>query len=101
MVEASGGLFSIEIIQLRPCLPSMANLSESAKIRGSITFREFEEDHDMAAGVLLPSMPLAESSVVLPSTPQSSANTTPVDLIEGLVESYAEGRISRSKVAEQ
>jgi hypothetical protein len=80
----------------------MANLSESAKIRGSITFREFEEeDHDMAAGVLLPSRPLAESSVVLPSTPQSSANTTPVDLIEGLVEIYAEGRISRSKVAEQ
>jgi hypothetical protein len=67
------------------------NISESAKIRGSITSRQSEkeeEDDDMGAELLLPSVPIAEASVVLPPISPSSTNTTPVGL-----EDFVEGRI--------
>jgi hypothetical protein len=66
------------------------NISESAKIRGSITSRQSEEDDDddMGAELLLSSVPIAEASVVLPPISPSSTNTTPVGL-----EDFVEGRI--------
>jgi hypothetical protein len=78
--------------------PSMTNLSELAKIRGSITSRHPEkEDDDMDAKLLLPSVPIAESSVVL-----SPISPSPTNAIRaGLVEGFVEGRIDRGKVAER
>jgi hypothetical protein len=56
----------------------MTNLSESAKIRGSITSRHSEEDDDdMGTELLLPSVPVAESSVVLPPVSPSSNEHNP------------------------
>ena len=79
-------------------LPSMANLSESAKIRGSIMSRHSEKaDDDMGAELLLLSVPIAESSVVLPPISPSLTNTIPAGLVEGFVE----GRIDRGKVVER
>jgi hypothetical protein len=76
----------------------MTNLSDSAKISGSITSRHSEEeDDDIDAELLLPSVPIAESSVVLPPISPSLANTIPAGLVEGFVE----GRIDRGKVAER
>src|ERR1700728_2122725 len=56
------------------------NISESAKIRGSITSRQSEEEDDMGAELLLPSVPIAEASVVLPLISPSSTNTIPIGL---------------------
>jgi hypothetical protein len=75
----------------------MTNLSESAKIRWSITSRHSEkEDNDMDAELLLPSAPIAESSVVLPPISPSSTNTIPAGLVEGFVE----GRIDKKTFIE-
>jgi hypothetical protein len=74
----------------------MTNLSDSAKIHGSITSRHSEEDDDMDAE-LLPSVPIAESSVVLPPISLLLTNTIPAGLVEGFIE----GRIDRGKVAER
>jgi hypothetical protein len=75
----------------------MTDLSESAKIRGSITSRHSEEDDDVGTELLLPSVPIAESSVVLPPISPSSTNIIPAGSVEGFVE----GRIDRGKVAER
>jgi len=76
----------------------MTNLSDSAKIRGSITSRHSEkEDDDMDAELLLPLVSIAESSVVLPPISPLLTNTIPAGLVEGFVE----GRIDRGKIAEQ
>ena len=76
----------------------MTNLSDSAKIRGSITSRHSEkEDDDMDAELLLPSVSIAESLVVLPLISPLLTNTIPAGLVEGFVE----GRIDRGKVAER
>jgi hypothetical protein len=72
----------------------MTDLSESAKIRGSITSRNSEEDDDVGTELLLPSLPIAEFSVVLPPISPSSTNIIPAGLVEGFVE----GRIDRGKV---
>jgi hypothetical protein len=40
----------------------MTDLSESAKIGGLITSRHSEEDDDVSTELLLPSVPIAESS---------------------------------------
>jgi hypothetical protein len=75
--------------------PSMTDLSESAKIRWSITSRHSEEDDDDVGTELLPpSVPIAESSVVLPPISPSSTNIIPAGLVEGFVE----GRIDRGKI---
>ena len=76
----------------------MTDLSESAKVRGSITSRHSEEeDDDMDTELLLPSVPIAESSALLPPISPSSTNIIPAGLVEGFIE----GRIDRGKVAER
>jgi hypothetical protein len=76
----------------------MTNPSDSAKIRGSIISRHSEEeDGDIDTELLLPSVPIAGSSVILPPISPSLTNTIPVDLVEGFIE----GRIDRGKVAER
>ena len=80
----------------------MTNLSDSAKIHGSITSRySEEEDGDMDGELLLPSVPIAESSIVLPPVSPSLTDTIPAGLVEGLVEGFVEGRMDRGKVAER
>ena len=79
----------------------MTNLSESAKIRGSITLRHSEEDDDMGAELLPLSVPIAETSVMLPPISPPSANAIPAGLVEGFVEGFVEGRIDSGKVAER
>jgi hypothetical protein len=75
----------------------VTDLSESAKICGSIRSRHSEEGDDMGLELLLPSVPIAESSVVLPPISPSSTNIIPAGLVEGFIE----GRIDRGKVAER
>jgi hypothetical protein len=76
----------------------MTDLSESAKIRRSITSRHSEEeDDDVGTELLLPSVLITESSVVLPPISPSSMNIIPAGLVEGFVE----GRIDRSKITER
>jgi hypothetical protein len=74
------------------------NISKSVKIRRSITSRHSEkEDDDIDAERLLPSVPIAESSVVL--SPISPSSTKIISV--GLVEGFVEGRIDRGKIAER
>ena len=62
----------------------MTNLSDSAKIRESITSRHSEkEDDDIDAELLLPSVPIAESPVVLPPISPLLTNTIPAGSVEG------------------
>jgi hypothetical protein len=80
--------------------PSMTNLSDSAKIRGSITSRHSEkeeEDDGIDAELLLPSVSITESAVVLPPISPLLTNTIPAGLVEGFVE----GRIGRGKITER
>jgi hypothetical protein len=56
-----------------------------------------EDDDDMGAELLLPSVPIAEASVVLLPILPSSTNTISVGLVEGFVE----GRIDSGKVVKR
>ena len=73
----------------------MTNLSDSAKIRGSITSRhsEKEEVDGIDAELLLPPVSIAESSVVLPPISPLLTNT----ILAGLVEGFVEGRMDCGK----
>jgi hypothetical protein len=65
----------------------MTNLSDSAKIRRSITSRHSEkEDDSIEAEPLRLLVPIAESSVVLPSVSPSLTNIIPAGLVEGLID---------------
>jgi len=89
---------SIDYLHNYGASPSMTNPFYSAKICGSITLRHSEkEGNGMNVELLLLLVPIAESSVVLPSVSPSLTNTIPAGLVEGFVE----GPIDRGKVVQR